>query len=84
MSQIKKVESSAGEVIITLENEVVIHLNSNPGYLHLSFSGIKYGSEGGVVATPFAHNDRHETLKLANYLDIEYKPAREENGAWKP
>ena len=71
---ITKVESTACDVKITLANGVVLHISSNPNYLHCHFSGAK-----DLVATPFAHQPQLELnrLPLANYVDLEYKKTRE-------
>jgi ribosomal protein S27E len=68
---ITKTEITNGAITLTLKNGVTVQLACNPGYLHLSFSGI---SEG-IKATPFAHQQEGlPELKLANYVDIVYKP----------
>jgi len=72
--RIIKTEVTDDGVIIKLQNGVEVRFSSNPDFLHLHFSGII----GGISATSFAYTEA-EKLSLANYVDIEYSPSREED-----
>jgi hypothetical protein len=78
---IVRAEFTNGEVVVTLANGVTMHLSSNPGYLHLAFSGIKELAEEQdcyLVASGFHnHPELPNRAKLANYVDLTYKPAKE-------
>jgi hypothetical protein len=77
--KITKTEVTSSEVSITLANGVTIHLSSNPGYLHIDFSGIKELPEGHLLkASGYHHAPKGlPSLPLANYVDISYLPSRE-------
>lgn len=71
--EISKLEATDGSVVITLANGVTVNLSTNPGYLHLHFSGIK----GRLSASAFHNQPEIPSLDLANYLDVTYTPSRE-------
>jgi hypothetical protein len=72
---IVKTEVTLFGVTISLWNGVTVYLNSNKDHIHLSFSG----TELPVKVTPFAHSGNDlPSLEIANYVDIVYKPTKEE------
>ena len=78
-NEIVKCEVTRDTVTLTLANGVSVGISSNTNYLHLSFSGIQEINPDGHLlnATPFAFGgvEGIEPLKLANYVDLEYKPS---------
>lgn len=81
---IVKTELTNSTVRITLANGVTVDLSSNEGYVYMSFSGIKEitpadgSNECLLIAGGFHNHLDLPHVKLANYLNITYKPNKEE------
>lgn len=70
----KNVNVGRDSLTIQLENGVDVHLSSNDGYVHLSFSGVHVPMSVGAAQM----SDRPAEANVANLLNIYYKSAWEE------
>lgn len=70
---IKKVTADEYGAELELQNGVTVAINTNKGYLHLSFSGIDYDSR--MVCTPMSHpGTEGQDLLISNYVNVFYQP----------
>lgn len=64
LSKIVKLEATEHSVVLWLANGVAIRLSSNPGYVHLNFSGTE-------VPLRLEHQPN---VTLPNIVNIQYTP----------
>ena len=72
MTNIVETVVSRSDIRLRLSNDVFVNIACNEDYLHLSFSNID--GDHMLYATGYRYEPSAKTLKLANYVDIVYKP----------